>query len=162
MYGRAIAATLFLFLAGFLTVTTCECAGATPLDSAIAVAGNRHIDAAMIRSHFHAGAAGRLDAGALDTALKSLYATGLFQDVKISQAGERVLVTVVENPTIARLVFEGNEKIEGRRPQEGAAIERRRAAVARHVLIGKTQDPHMIVTRSVDPRFTSSITSSGV
>ena len=65
----------------------------------------------MIRSHFHAGAAGRLDAGALDAALKSLYATGLFQDVKISQAGDRVLVTVVENPTIARLVFEGNKKI---------------------------------------------------
>ena len=112
MYGRAIAATLFLFLAGFLTVTACQRAGAaTPLDSAIAVAGNRHIDAAMIRSHFHAGAAGRLDAGALDAALKSLYATGLFQDVKISQAGDRVLVTVVENPTIARLVFEGNKKI---------------------------------------------------
>jgi outer membrane protein insertion porin family len=111
MYGRAIAATLFLFLAGFLTVTACQRAGATPLDSAIAVAGNRHIDAAMIRSHFHAGAAGRLDAGAFDAALKSLHATGLFQDVKISQAGDRVLVTVVENPTIARLVFEGNKKI---------------------------------------------------
>jgi len=112
MYGRAIAATLFLFLAGFLTVTACQRAGAaTPLESTIAVAGNRHIDAAMIRSHFHAGAAGRLDAGAFDAALKSLYATGLFQDVKISQAGDRVLVTVVENPTIARLVFEGNKKI---------------------------------------------------
>ena len=107
MYGRAIAATLFLFLAGFLTVTACQRAGAaTPLVSTIAVAGNRHIDAAMIRAHFHAGAAGPLDA-----ALKSLYATGLFQDVKISQAGDRVLVTVVENPAIARLVFEGNKKI---------------------------------------------------
>ena len=112
MYGRAIAATLFLFLAGFLIVTACQrAAAATPLDSAIAVAGNRHIDAAMIRSHFHAGAAGRLDAGAFDAALKSLYATGLFQDVKISQAGDRVLVTVVENPTIARIVLEGNKKI---------------------------------------------------
>ena len=112
MYGRAIAATLFLFLAGFLTVTACQRAGAaTPLVSTIAVVGNRHIDAAMIRAHFHAGAAGRLDAGALDAALKSLYATGLFQDVKISQAGDRVLVTVVENPAIARLVFEGNKKI---------------------------------------------------
>src|SRR4029079_15507487 len=52
-------------------------------ESAIAVAGNRHIDAAMIRSHFHAGADGRFDAAALDAALKSLYATGLFQDVTI-------------------------------------------------------------------------------
>jgi len=75
------------------------------------VAGNRHVDAEMIRSHFHAGADGQLDAGARDAALKSLYATGLFQDVKISQAGDRVLVTVAENPTIARLAFEGNKKI---------------------------------------------------
>src|SRR5208282_2574270 len=64
-----------------------------------------------IRSHFHAGADGRFDAGVIDAALKSLYATGLFQDVKISQAGDHVVVTVAENPTIARLVFEGNKKI---------------------------------------------------
>ncbi len=39
MYGRAIAATLLRFLAGFLTVTGCQRAGAaTPPESAIAVA----------------------------------------------------------------------------------------------------------------------------
>jgi len=111
MYGRVIAAFLSLLLCGFLAIAACPRAGAATLASTVVVAGNRHVDAEMIRSHFHAGADGQLDAGARDAALKSLYATGLFQDVKISQAGDRVLVTVAENPTIARLAFEGNKKI---------------------------------------------------
>ena len=79
--------------------------------SLIAVSGNRHIGADMIRSYFHPAAGGRLDATELDAALKRLYATGLFKDVKISRAGDRVLVTVVENPTIGIISFEGNKKI---------------------------------------------------
>ncbi len=52
-----------------------------------------------------------VDAEALDAALKSLYATGLFQDVKIAHDGGHVVVTVVENPTIGRIAFEGNKKL---------------------------------------------------
>jgi outer membrane protein insertion porin family len=81
------------------------------LEGTTAVAGNRQIDASMISSHFHAGADGRFDAAALDAALKSLYATGLFQDVTVSREGERILVKVVENPTIERMAFEGNKKV---------------------------------------------------
>ena len=65
----------------------------------------------MIRSYFHAAPGGHFDAAALDAALKRLYATGLFQDVKIAHEGDRVLVMVVENPTIGVLAFEGNKKI---------------------------------------------------
>ena len=78
---------------------------------AITVAGNRHIDADMIRAHFNAAADGTFDAAALDAAVKSLYGTGLFEDVKIAREGARILVTVTENPTIGRLAFEGNKKI---------------------------------------------------
>ncbi|MGB7036283.1 MAG: outer membrane protein assembly factor BamA [Xanthobacteraceae bacterium] len=77
----------------------------------VAVTGNRHIGADMIRSFFHPGFGGKLDANALNTALKRLYATGLFKDVRISRSGGRVLVTVVENPTIGVISFEGNKKI---------------------------------------------------
>src|SRR5579862_6293537 len=66
----------------------------------VAVAGNRHIGADMIRSFFQPAPGGGLDATALDAALKRLYATGLFKNVKIAHAGARILVTVVENPTI--------------------------------------------------------------
>jgi outer membrane protein insertion porin family len=112
MHGRVTAAIFSLCIFGFVASAACEpAAAAQPMDSAITVIGNRHIDAAMIRSHFHADADGRLDAAALDAALKSLYATDLFQDVKISHDGDHILVKVVENPTIERMAFEGNKKI---------------------------------------------------
>ncbi len=106
-WGAAVFAVVaFIALAaGGLT------AAARASDSGIDVKGNRHAGADMIRSYFHGGAGGRLDADALDAALKSLYATGLFADVKIARAGDRIVVTVVENPTIARLAFEGNKKL---------------------------------------------------
>jgi outer membrane protein insertion porin family len=112
MSRRATVGIVVVFLSLVLLFAACLHAfAASEAESAIAVAGNRHIDAAMIRSHFHAGADGRFDAAALDAALKSLYATGLFQDVTISRDGDRVLIKVVENPTIERMAFEGNTKI---------------------------------------------------
>ena len=78
--------------------------------SSIVVEGNRRVEAETIRSYFQPGPGGRLDAAKIDEALKALYATGLFQDVRISQAGGRLIVTVVENPVINRVAFEGNKK----------------------------------------------------
>jgi outer membrane protein insertion porin family len=43
--------------------------------------------------------------------LKSLYATGLFQDVRITPSNGRILVAVVENPVINKVAFEGNHKV---------------------------------------------------
>jgi outer membrane protein insertion porin family len=98
-------------LAGFLAVAACTSAAAQQTDSPITVNGNRHIGADMIRSYFHATPDGQYDAAGLDAALKGLYATGLFKDVKIAHEGDRLLVRVVENPTIGVLAFEGNRKI---------------------------------------------------
>jgi len=77
----------------------------------IAVEGNRRVEADTIRSYFRLAPGQRLDAGKIDEALKALYATGLFQDVRITPAGGRILVTVVENPVINRVAFEGNKKV---------------------------------------------------
>src|ERR1700722_1152674 len=78
---------------------------------AIQVEGNRRVELATIRSYFKAGPGGRLDQGRIDDGLKALIETGLFQDVKINQAGGRLVVTVIENPVIGRIAFEGNKKI---------------------------------------------------
>ncbi len=108
MRWRAVA----VILAGFVAFCVCATvAAAAPLDSTITVIGNRHVGADRVRSYFHPGPDGKLDAQATDDALKSLYATGLFSNVKISRAGERILVVVVENPVIGRLALEGNRKI---------------------------------------------------
>src|ERR1700712_3961994 len=79
--------------------------------SSIQVEGNRRVEVETIRSYFKPGAGGRLDQGSIDDGLKALIETGLFQDVKISQAGGRIVVTVVENPVIGRIAFEGNKKV---------------------------------------------------
>ena len=76
----------------------------------IQVEGNRRVEAATIRSYFKPGPGGRLDQGHIDDGLKGLIETGLFQDVKINQAGGRIVVTVIENPVIGRVAFEGNRR----------------------------------------------------
>ena len=77
----------------------------------IVVEGNHRVEAETIRSYFRPTAAGRLDQPAIDDGLKALIGTGLFQDVKLSQASGRLVVSVVENAVIGRIAFEGNKKI---------------------------------------------------
>jgi outer membrane protein insertion porin family len=85
---------------------------ATPAAAqAIVVEGNRRVEADTVRSYFRLAPGERLDAAKIDAGLKALYNTGLFQDVRINQAGGRVVVTVVENPVLNRVAFEGNKKI---------------------------------------------------
>jgi outer membrane protein insertion porin family len=79
--------------------------------STIDVEGNRRVEAETIRSYFRANPGERLDSYKIDQGVKALYATGLFQDVRISQSGSRVVVVVVENPVINRVQFEGNTKL---------------------------------------------------
>jgi outer membrane protein insertion porin family len=111
MRWRGHSFVLALVLTGFLAPVFADGAAAGAPDSLITVNGNHRVGSDLIRSHFHAGPDGRLDAGRIDAGLKELYATGLFRDVKVARQGDRLLVTVVENPTIGRIAFEGNSKI---------------------------------------------------
>ena len=51
------------------------------------------------------------DADRIDRSLKNLFATGRFADVSIQRQGTSLVVTVVENPTVNRVAFEGNDKL---------------------------------------------------
>src|SRR5713101_4308816 len=77
----------------------------------IDVEGNRRVEADTIRSYFRVGGSERLDSAKIDAALKALYGTGLFQDVRITPGNGRILVSVVENPVINRIAFEGNKTV---------------------------------------------------
>src|SRR3954454_6780462 len=79
--------------------------------NSIVVQGNQRVEADTIRSYFHPGPGGRLDAFQIDEGVKGLYATGLFQDVRPNIQGGRLIITVVENPVINRIAFEGNKKV---------------------------------------------------
>ena len=79
--------------------------------NSIVVQGNQRVESDTIRSYFRPGPSGRLDAFQIDEGVKALYATGLFQDVRPSIQGGRLIITVVENPVINRIAFEGNKKV---------------------------------------------------
>ena len=120
MDGRLTAAIRSIILAIVVLLAAGACAHAAEgSDSAITVAGNRHVGTDVIRSYFHGSPNGQFDAAALDAALKRLYATGLFENVKISHEAGRVLVIVVENLSIVRVAFEGNRKIKDAELKKG-------------------------------------------
>lgn len=101
----------FLLAGSVLGVATAVVTADVAYAQSISVEGNRRVEADTIRSYFRPGPGGRIGPVEIDTALKSLYATGLFQDVQIRQPGGRIVVTVVENPVINRIAFEGNRRV---------------------------------------------------
>ena len=65
-----------------------------------------------MRSYLSVGPGDAFDSNAVNQSLKSLFESGLFADVAIRQEGNALVVSVVENPIINRVVFEGNDAIE--------------------------------------------------
>jgi outer membrane protein insertion porin family len=106
---RHIAAAL-LVATGLPMAGPAPAIAGTPTET-IVVEGNRRIDADTVRSYFHAASDGRLDAAALDDALKSLVATGLFENVTFDRKDGRLVVHVTEAKVLDRVAFEGNKKI---------------------------------------------------
>jgi outer membrane protein insertion porin family len=77
----------------------------------IQVEGNQRIEDGTIRSYMLVQAGDPFNPDRLDRSLKTLYATGLFQDVHLSRADNVLIVHVVENPIVNRVAFEGNHKL---------------------------------------------------
>src|SRR5216684_611726 len=109
--GLFAALIMFAMPVAMLAVLLVPSVAAAQTVSSIQVEGNRRVEIETIRSYFKSGPGGRLDQASIDDGLKALIETGLFQDVRISTAGGRLVVTVVENPVIGRVAFEGNKKI---------------------------------------------------
>jgi outer membrane protein insertion porin family len=78
---------------------------------AIQVVGNERIETGTIESYMLVQPGDPFDPDRLDRSLKTLYATGLFQDVSLQRQGDTLVVKVVENPIINRVAFEGNHKL---------------------------------------------------
>ncbi len=74
--------------------------------ASIVVEGNRRVDADTVRSYFQG-----TDEAKINLAVKQLYGTGLFSDVRVSREGGRIVVHVAENGVINRVAFEGNKKV---------------------------------------------------
>jgi outer membrane protein insertion porin family len=78
----------------------------------IRVEGNKRVEPETVRSYLTFSSGDVYDPAHIDESLKALFATGLFQDVRIRRDGATVVIVVVENPIINRVAFEGNSEIE--------------------------------------------------
>ncbi|MGQ0686045.1 outer membrane protein assembly factor BamA [Bradyrhizobium sp.] len=110
--GGALAALIMFAVPVAATLTTLASSPAAAQTAAsIVVEGNRRVEVETIRSYFRPGPGGRLGQAQIDDGLKALIETGLFQDVRINTRGSQIVVSVVENPVIGRIAFEGNRKV---------------------------------------------------
>ena len=74
----------------------------------ILVRGNERIEQATVVSYLPIQPGEPVDPAKIDLALKTLFRTDLFADVKIEFLAGDLIITVLENPIINRVIFEGN------------------------------------------------------
>lgn len=78
----------------------------------IRVEGNKRVEPETVRSYLTFSTGDAYDPALVDESLKTLFATGLFQDVRIRREGSTIVIIVLENPIVSRVAFEGNREIE--------------------------------------------------
>jgi outer membrane protein insertion porin family len=86
--------------------------GSGDVIQSVRVEGNERIEGRTILSYLGLAAGSHFDQTEIDSGLKNLYATGFFSDVKLLRDGNTLVVRVQENPTISKVAFEGNDRIE--------------------------------------------------
>lgn len=79
--------------------------------SRIDVTGNRRIESDTIRSIAGIRAGQRVEPAQINEALRNLYASGFFKLVELRPEGGRLIIEVIENPTINRIAIEGNRRL---------------------------------------------------
>lgn len=80
--------------------------------SNIKVVGNRRVEPETVISYLTFQSGSRYSEAEVNQSLKALFATGLFADVYIDRQGSAVIVTVVENPVVNKVAFEGNSEVD--------------------------------------------------
>lgn len=78
----------------------------------ISISGTARIENATILNYLRLKEGDDVSASDLDTATKTLFATGLFSDVQVKMNKGRMTITVVENPIVHTVYFEGNKKLD--------------------------------------------------
>jgi outer membrane protein insertion porin family len=79
--------------------------------SRIEVQGNKRVDAETIRGYLDITPGKSFSGADIDEAVKRLFATGLFSDVRINQRGSTLVVEVDEYSVVNQVLFQGNKKL---------------------------------------------------
>ncbi len=78
----------------------------------IRVEGVQRTEAGTIFSYLPIKTGDRVDDEKISAAVKALYATGFFRDVRLERQGDVLVVVVQERPTISSLTFVGNKEFD--------------------------------------------------
>ncbi|WP_455372388.1 POTRA domain-containing protein, partial [Limibacillus halophilus] len=78
----------------------------------IRIEGSLRIDPQTVRSYMTVSPGDAFDPLTLNETLKRLYDTGFFEDVTLRRESDALVVVVAEHPTINRIAYEGNLRIE--------------------------------------------------
>ena len=79
--------------------------------STFSVQGNNNIESVTILNHAGIAAGSTVSASSLNQAYQRVLATGLFESVEFIPSGSRLIIRVVEFPSINRVNVEGNSRI---------------------------------------------------
>ncbi|MEL6265706.1 MAG: outer membrane protein assembly factor BamA, partial [Pseudomonadota bacterium] len=83
-----------------------------PIDTGFVVRGNQRIEVATIIAFTELEGDPNITAEDVNAAVRRLFDTGLFRDAQISPTDDgRLLIEVVENPSINQVAFEGNDAL---------------------------------------------------
>ncbi|MCQ0986866.1 outer membrane protein assembly factor BamA [Jiella marina] len=77
----------------------------------ISVRGNSRVEAETVRGFMQISPGQNVTEADQDEAVRRLYSTGLFSNVRISQSGGTLIVEVDENQIVNQVLFQGNSKI---------------------------------------------------
>ena len=99
---------------GFFTVLSPMSFAQSPGErlNEIRIEGTQRIENETIKSYMGIDVGDSLTEFRLDEALKNLFGTGLFADVRMQRDGSVLVVRIVENPIVNQIVFEGNKFLE--------------------------------------------------
>lgn len=87
----------------------------------IEVRGNSRVDADTIRNQIAIKPGRTFSSADVDEAVKTLFGTGMFSDVRINQVGSSLVVTVSEHQIVNQVIFQGNKKVKD--AQLSAAVQ---------------------------------------
>ncbi len=76
----------------------------------IVVQGNQRIEDSTVLSYLSLRRGDPFDPDRINDAIKSLFATGLFNDVVIGRQGGNLIIDIKENLIVNKIAFEGNDK----------------------------------------------------
>jgi outer membrane protein insertion porin family len=107
---RLILPTLMLVACFSLCAPLAFAADGTPLRE-IRILGAERIEPTTVAAYMDLRKGDPLTDETIDRALKSLFATGMFADVAMTQRGDMLEVTIKENPIINEIAFEGNDRV---------------------------------------------------